>query len=102
MLTWRAWQLPAGIAATIAAMSASCGARGAAVLVGGWLTVPVVGDDDVLVVEKPHPASVTPTRAMMVDTAARRMMFTVPGLGSVAVRSACNLTAADVCPGCPT
>ena len=80
MLTCRAWQLPAGIAAIVATMSASCGAGGAAVLICGCLTVPTVGDEEVLVIEEPHPASATPTTAMMVGTA-RRIMFTVLGLG---------------------
>ena len=101
MLTCRTWQLPAGMAATVATMSASCGARGAAILVGGWLTVPTVGDDDVLVIEEPHPATATPTTAMMVGTA-RRMMFTVLGLGFGGGPIGLQPTAADVCPGFPT
>jgi hypothetical protein len=59
-------------------MSASSGARGAAVLADGCSTVLVAVDDDVLVVNEPHPASATPTTATIVGTAAR-MIFRFPG-----------------------
>lgn len=86
MLTCRAWQLPAGIAATVATVSAACGAKGAAVLAGGCLTVLVVGDVDVLAVEEPHPASATPTTAM-IGRAARPLTFRLLGLNAMANRS---------------
>jgi hypothetical protein len=74
MLTCRAWQLPAGIAATAATMLASFCAKDAAVLAGTCVTV----DDGVLVLGEPHPASATPTTAMMVARAPRRITFRPP------------------------
>jgi hypothetical protein len=78
-----------GIAATAATMWASSGAKGAAVLAGACVTVVVVVGDGVLVFEESHPAGATPTTAMMVGTAARRMTFRPPGwIGRRSDRSA--------------
>jgi hypothetical protein len=55
-------------------MLASFCAKDAAVLAGTCVTV----DDGVLVLGEPHPASATPTTAMMVGTTPRRMTFRPP------------------------
>jgi hypothetical protein len=88
------------MAATVATMSASSGVSGAAVLAGGCLTVLVVGDDDVLVPEAAAPSQRNPYHGDDDRYGCPSHNVQVPGRGSVAVRSAARLTAADVCPGC--
>jgi hypothetical protein len=50
-------------------MLASFGAKGEAVLAGACVTLVVLVGNGLPVLEEPHPASATPTTAMMVGTA---------------------------------
>jgi hypothetical protein len=54
-------------------MLAFFGAKGEAVLAGACVTLVVLVGNGVPVVEESHPPSATPTTAMMIGTAPRRM-----------------------------